>query len=72
MQIKIPGGQLLHCTRGSSFIVLGSTRGRTKNLHRNLEIPESSTGGLGAGKKGRSRLGVQGLFFWPFFYGLIS
>ena len=25
-----------------------------EKLHRNLEMPESSTGGLGTGKKGRS------------------
>ena len=45
---KIDGG-------GSSIIILGSTRGRTKNLHRDLEVPESSTVGLGARKKWRSR-----------------
>jgi hypothetical protein len=43
---KIDGGQLHHCTR--------EYKRAHENLHRDLEMPESSIGGLGAEKKGRS------------------
>jgi hypothetical protein len=46
LEKKIDGGQLHYFTR--------EYKRAHENLHRNLEMPESSTGGLGAGKKGRS------------------